>query len=350
MRPAQFQKAVLDWFDQYGRTNLPWQQDTGAYPVWVSEIMLQQTQVSTVIPYFERFMQSFPTVHDLASAPLDNVLHHWTGLGYYARARNLHKTAQHVVTELDGQFPDNVIQLIELPGIGRSTAGAISSIAFKNKASILDGNVKRVLARFSATEGWPGKREVVEQLWLIAETFTPLDRIADYTQAMMDLGAMLCTRSSPNCSECPLMGNCIAYKQGNPKDYPGKKPKKKLPVKTAYFLMLRNEFGELLLEQNPPVGLWGGLWIFPQCETKEDLAELYARLGVEPDSEQILEVKRHTFSHFHLDYQPVKSEISSVGLSALQVAESPNQVWYNPQNPLSLGMPAPIKALLANIA
>jgi A/G-specific adenine glycosylase len=303
-----------------------------------------------VIPYFERFMQSFPTVHDLASAPLDDVLHHWTGLGYYARARNLHKTAQHVVTELDGQFPDNVIQLIELPGIGRSTAGAISSIAFKNQASILDGNVKRVLARFSATEGWPGKREVVEQLWLIAETFTPLDRIADYTQAMMDLGATLCTRSSPNCSECPLMGNCIAYKQGNPKDYPGKKPRKKLPVKTAYFLMLRNEFGELLLEQNPPVGLWGGLWIFPQCETKEDLAELYVRLGVEPDSEQILEVKRHTFSHFHLDYQPVKSEISSVGLSALQVAESPNQVWYNPQNPLSLGMPAPIKALLANIA
>lgn len=146
------------------------------------------------------------------------------------------------------------------------------------------------------------------------------------------------------------MGNCIAYKQGNPKDYPGKKPRKKLPVKTAYFLMLRNEFGELLLEQNPPMGLWGGLWIFPQCETKEDLAELYVRLGVEPDSEQILEVKRHTFSHFHLDYQPVKSEISSVGLSALQVAESPNQVWYNPQNPLSLGMPAPIKALLANIA
>ena len=310
MRPAQFQKAVLDWFDQYGRTNLPWQQDTGAYPVWVSEIMLQQTQVSTVIPYFEHFMQSFPTVHDLASAPLDNVLHHWTGLGYYARARNLHKTAQHVVTELDGQFPDNVTQLIELPGIGRSTAGAISSIAFKNQASIIDGNVKRVLARFSATEGWLGKREVVEQLWLIAETFTPLDRIADYTQAMMDLGATLCTRSSPNCSECPLMGNCIAYKQGNPKDYPGKKPKKKLPVKTAYFLMLRNEFGELLLEQNPPVGLWGGLWIFPQCETKEDLAELYARLGVEPDSEQILEVKRHTFSHFHLDYQPVQSEIS----------------------------------------
>jgi A/G-specific adenine glycosylase len=350
MRPAQFQKSVLDWFDQYGRTNLPWQQDIGAYPVWVSEIMLQQTQVATVIPYFERFMQSFPTVYELAAAPLDDVLHHWTGLGYYARARNLHKTAQHVVTELKGQFPDNVTQLIELPGIGRSTAGAISSIAFKNPASILDGNVKRVLARFSATEGWPGKREVVEKLWLIAETYTPLERIADYTQAMMDLGATLCTRSSPSCSECPLMSSCIAYKQGNPKDYPGKKAKKKLPVKTAYFLMLRNEQGELLLEQNPPVGLWGGLWIFPQCETEVELAELYVRLGVAPTTEDIQEVKRHTFSHFHLDYQPVQATVTSTGASAHQIAESPNQVWYNPQKPLSLGMPAPIKALFANIA
>ena len=350
MRPAQFQKSVLDWFDQYGRTNLPWQQDTGAYPVWVSEIMLQQTQVATVIPYFERFMQSFPTVQDLALAPLDDVLHHWTGLGYYARARNLHKTAQHVVSVLDGQFPDNVTQLIELPGIGRSTAGAISSIAFKNQASILDGNVKRVLARFSATEGWPGKREVVEQLWLIAETFTPLDRIEDYTQAMMDLGATLCTRSSPSCSECPLMSNCIAYQQGNPKDYPGKKAKKKIPVKTTCFLMLSNERGEFLLEQNPPVGLWGGLWIFPQCETEAELSNLYSRLGVEPDSQEILEVKRHTFSHFHLDYQPVHATVASIAVSESKVAEGANQVWYNPQKPLSLGMPAPIKALFANIA
>jgi len=350
MRPAQFQKAVLDWFDQYGRTNLPWQQDTGAYPVWVSEIMLQQTQVSTVIPYFERFMQSFPTVHDLAAAPLDDVLHHWTGLGYYARARNLHKTAQHVATQLNGQFPDNVTQLIELPGIGRSTAGAISSIAFNNQASILDGNVKRVLARFSATEGWPGKREVVEKLWLIAETLTPLDRIADYTQAMMDLGATLCTRSSPSCSECPLMSSCVAYKQGNPKDYPGKKAKKQLPVKTAYFLILRNALGELLLEQNPPMGLWGGLWIFPQCETESELSQLYLRLGVEPGSQAIQAVKRHTFSHFHLDYQPVHATVLEAGTSPALVTESSNQVWYNPQNPLSLGMPAPIKALLSNIA
>jgi len=308
--------------------------------------MLQQTQVSTVIPYFERFMQSYPTVDALAAAPLDEVLHHWTGLGYYARARNLHKTAQLVSSELKGQFPDNVPQLIELPGIGRSTAGAISSIAFKNQATILDGNVKRVLARFSATDGWPGKSAVVEKLWLIAETYTPLKRIADYTQAMMDLGATLCTRSSPNCEQCPLVKDCKAFKQGNPQDYPGKKPKKKLPVKTTCFLMIKNNHGALLLEQNPPAGLWGGLWVFPQCESQNQLEATCLRLGIESESQQVLEVKRHTFSHFHLDYQPVQISIGNSAASTNQIAEGSNQVWYNPQNPLSLGMPAPIKALL----
>jgi len=346
--PKKFQNAVLSWFDHYGRTNLPWQQSINPYRVWISEIMLQQTQVSTVIPYFERFMQSYPTVDALAAAPLDEVLHHWTGLGYYARARNLHKTAQTVSNELNGQFPDNVPELIELPGIGRSTAGAISSIAFKNQATILDGNVKRVLARYSATEGWPGKSAVVEKLWLIAETYTPHKRIADYTQAMMDLGATLCTRSSPSCEQCPLVQDCKAYQQGNPKDYPGKKPKKKLPVRTSCFLMISNTEGALLLEQNPPAGLWGGLWVFPQCESEEQLEETYLKLGVQPDSEQVHEVKRHTFSHFHLDYKPVQITLGSATANARHVADKQNQVWYNPQNPLSLGMPAPIKALLLN--
>lgn len=346
MSPEKFQNAVLNWFDQYGRTNLPWQQSISPYRVWVSEIMLQQTQVSTVIPYFERFMHSYPTVEALAAAPLDEVLHHWTGLGYYARARNLHKTAQQVSNKLAGQFPDNVSQLIELPGIGRSTAGAISSIAFKNQATILDGNVKRVLARFSATDGWPGKSAVVEKLWLIAETYTPFKRIADYTQAMMDLGATVCTRSSPNCEHCPLVKGCEAYLQGNPQDYPGKKPKRKLPIKTTCFLMIKNNDGALLLEQNPPAGLWGGLWVFPQCESESQLDETCLRLGIEAESQEILEIKRHTFSHFHLDYQPVQISIGKSVSNASQVAEESNQVWYNPQNPLSLGMPAPIKALL----
>lgn len=346
MSPEKFQNAVLNWFDQYGRTNLPWQQSISPYRVWVSEIMLQQTQVSTVIPYFERFMHSYPTVEALAAASLDEVLHHWTGLGYYARARNLHKTAQQVSNKLDGQFPDNVSQLVELPGIGRSTAGAISSIVFNNQATILDGNVKRVLARFSATDGWPGKSAVVEKLWLIAETYTPYKRIADYTQAMMDLGATVCTRSSPNCDQCPLVKGCEAYQQGNPQDYPGKKPKKKLPIKTTCFLMIKNNDGSLLLEQNPPAGLWGGLWVFPQCESESQLEETCLRLGIEAESQKILEIKRHTFSHFHLDYQPVQISIGKSVTNACQVAEESNQVWYNPQNPLSLGMPAPIKALL----
>jgi A/G-specific adenine glycosylase len=345
MQPHVFQRAVLDWFDQHGRTNLPWQQEINPYRVWVSEIMLQQTQVSTVIPYFERFITSFPDVETLASAPLDNVLHHWTGLGYYARARNLHKTAVLVSTQLKGQFPSSIDGLCELPGIGRSTAGAISSIAFKIPATILDGNVKRVLARFSATEGWPGRSEVVQKLWLVAETYTPEKRIADYTQAMMDLGATLCTRSSPNCEHCPLVSDCIAHREGNQTNYPGKKPKKKLPVRSAFFLLIQNPQGEILLQQNPPAGLWGGLWVMPQIESHNQLAEHCLTMGLKIIDHQILPAQRHTFSHFHLDYQPIRINASE---DSSAVAEGRNQVWYNPQKPLSLGMPAPIKALLSN--
>ena len=346
MRPQIFQRAVLDWFDQHGRTNLPWQQDINPYRVWVSEIMLQQTQVSTVIPYFERFMTSFPDVETLASAPLDNVLHHWTGLGYYARARNLHKTAVLVSTQLKGQFPRSIDGLCELPGIGRSTAGAISSIAFKIPATILDGNVKRVLARFSATEGWPGRSEVVQKLWLVAETYTPENRIADYTQAMMDLGATLCTRSSPNCERCPLVSDCIAHREGNQANYPGKKPKKKLPVRSAFFLVIQNPQGEILLQQNPPAGLWGGLWVMPQIESHDQLAEHCLTMGLKITDHQILATQRHTFSHFHLDYQPIRINASE---DSSAVSEGRNQVWYNLQKPLSLGMPAPIKALLSDV-
>lgn len=343
MQPADFQQAVLSWFDEHGRSNLPWQRDINPYRVWVSEIMLQQTQVSTVIPYFERFMGSFPNVQALAAAPLDDVLHHWTGLGYYARARNLHKTAQLLTDKSKGEFPSTINGLCELPGIGRSTAGAISSIAFKIPATILDGNVKRVLARFSATEGWPGKSAVVEKLWLIAETYTPVTRIADYTQAMMDLGATLCTRSSPSCGQCPLAAGCVAFAQGRQTEYPGKKPKKKIPVRTTCFLLIHNERGELLLQQNPPSGLWGGLWVLPQVESLEHIADSCAKLGLELVDQQVQPAKRHTFSHFHLDYQPV---VVNARDRSCGVAEGSHQVWYNPQNPLSLGMPAPIVALL----
>jgi len=343
MTPTDFQHAVLSWFDQYGRTNLPWQQDISAYRVWVSEIMLQQTQVSMVIPYFERFMKSYPDVQTLALASLDEVLHHWTGLGYYARARNLHKTANWLMTNTAGEFPTSIEGLCALPGIGRSTAGAISSIAFKIPATILDGNVKRVLARFSATPGWPGNSAVVQKLWLVAETYTPHIRVADYTQAMMDMGATLCTRSAPRCRECPLEKHCKGYLQGNPKDYPGKKPRKILPIRTQFLLMIHNSQGEVLLQKNPPMGLWGGLWVFPQAETEIGIAEACSNLGLQIASRTINPSKRHTFSHFHLDYQSVVIEARA---KHGMVAQSDNHIWYNTEKPLSLGMPAPIKALL----
>ena len=343
MTAEQFQQAVLNWFDTHCRKYLPWQTSISPYSVWVSEIMLQQTQVNTVIPYFERFMQSFPQVQALAAAHEDSVLHHWTGLGYYARARNLHKTAKLICSDLNGEFPDTVEQLVELPGIGRSTAGAICSIAFKKPAAILDGNVKRVLARYAAIDGWPGQTAVHNRLWLEAETYSPVQRVADYTQAMMDLGATVCTRSSPSCERCPLSDNCVAYSQGKQAEYPGKKPKKKLPVRTSCFLLIYNQQGELLLQKNPPAGLWGGLWVLPQVDAVDEAEEYCSKIGLELTEQQVQPAQRHTFSHFHLDYQPILAQAID---RSCAVAEGDNQLWYNPQNPLSLGMPAPIVALI----
>jgi A/G-specific adenine glycosylase len=288
MKPKQFQQAVLSWFEHQGRTNLPWQNPITPYRVWISEIMLQQTQVATVIPYFERFMQSFPCVESLANASVDDVLHHWTGLGYYARARNLHKTAQIIAFEHLQQFPDTVEALSALPGIGRSTAGAIRSIGFKKPAAILDGNVKRVLARFSATAGWPGKTAVHNQLWKIAEHYSPLERTEQYTQAMMDLGALVCTRSNPQCHQCPLESNCKAALRGEQSLFPGKKPKKAIPVRESIFLMLRSSKGDILLQQNPPAGLWGGLWVLPMIDQLSELNGLAENLQLEVKASKIL--------------------------------------------------------------
>ncbi len=341
-----FSRRVLKWFDQYGRKHLPWQQNITAYRVWLSEIMLQQTQVTTVIPYFERFIAQFPNVQALAAAPIDEVLHLWTGLGYYARARNLHKCAQLVVNQYGGEFPATVEALAELPGIGRSTAGAIASIAFQQRAAILDGNVKRVLARYHAVEGWPGQGDVLNQLWDIAETYTPNKRANHYTQAMMDMGATLCTRSKPKCEQCPLREGCIAYAQGNPQDYPGKKTKKALPEKTVQLLMLRNPAGDLLLEQRPAQGIWGGLWSFPELALDADpqayAEDRYGKLA----SVEVWNSYRHTFSHYHLDITPV----------LIQLAKTPTAIgeavthWYNPHQPHALGLAAPVKKLLEKVA
>lgn len=341
-----FSNNVLQWFDEYGRKHLPWQQNRTSYRVWVSEIMLQQTQVATVIPYYERFMASFPTVGALAQATQDEVLQHWAGLGYYARGRNLHKCAQTVVDEYQGEFPNTVEELTGLSGIGRSTAGAIISLSTGKRAVILDGNVKRVLARFHGTEGWPGKTAVADTLWTHAEKHTPKKRCDDFNQAMMDLGATLCTRSKPNCTQCPLQKNCFALREGRQTDFPNKKPKKVTPVKTTQWLVLHNERQEILLEQRPQQGIWGGLWSFPEIgidESGQAYCEAhYGNVGKLEQSEPF----RHTFSHYHLDIQPTHLMIEQ---TQGQVRSDDQHMWFTPHELDKLGLPAPVKKLIEGL-
>jgi len=347
-RGIEIGARVLDWFDRHGRKDLPWQHDISPYRVWVSEIMLQQTQVKTVIPYFERFMQTYPTVRDLAAASEDAVLHLWTGLGYYSRARNLHRAARLVCERYDGVFPDDVDALSELPGIGRSTAGAIISIAYRKPAPILDGNVKRVLARFHAVEGYPGVTAVGQELWDYAEQHTPEQRVADYTQAMMDLGATLCTRSKPACGICPLNDDCLALREGSPARYPGKKPPKVLPVKTAQMLIIRDTDGHVLLEKRPPTGIWASLWIFPQLETGADaLMHCRDRLHLDAELVEHWQDYRHTFSHYHFDIAPL---VLRVARPAAQVMEAGRFLWYNLDEPAAVGLAAPVLKLLGKLA
>lgn len=340
-----FAKRVLAWFDQHGRKDLPWQHDTSPYRVWLSEIMLQQTQVKTVIPYYERFLASFPDVHALAKAPQDEVLHLWTGLGYYARARNLHKAAQFVANDLDGNFPDTVDALCELPGVGRSTAGAIVSIAFGKRASILDGNVKRVLARYHRVAGWPGQTAVHNRLWEVAEQYTPTKRCNDYTQAMMDLGATVCTRSSPDCASCPLAKDCEALENGDQLAFPGKKPRKILPVKSTHFLIARSIEGDIWLEKRPASGIWGGLWCFPEIEDSAAAHNSSLDLwNIKPSSVEAQTPFRHTFSHYHLDITPVLVQLE---MTPHSVMEASSQLWYNVRQPPQIGLAAPVAKLLA---
>jgi len=346
MNSQQFSNAVLSWFDHNGRHDLPWQRDINPYRVWVSEIMLQQTQVTTVLGYFDRFMQALPTVQALAEAPEDEVLHLWTGLGYYTRARNLQKTAQIVVTEHAGEFPRSVAQLVELPGIGLSTAGAIASISMGLRAPILDGNVKRVLARFTAQEGYPGEPKVAKALWANAELFTPLTRVNHYTQAMMDLGATICTRSKPSCLLCPLEKACEAHMLGMETRYPLSKPRKAVPQKRTLMPLLANSDGAILLYRRPSTGLWGGLWSLPELDALTEVADLAAQHSLSMGSVMALPSLTHTFSHFQLAIEPWLVRVEE---SALHVAEA-DWLWYNLATPPRLGLAAPVKTLLKRAA
>ena len=346
MSPEQFGAAVLDWYDRHGRKDLPWQQGITPYRVWVSEIMLQQTQVGTVLGYFDRFMAALPSVQALASASEDEVLHLWTGLGYYSRARNLHKTAKIVVEQHGGEFPPDVERLTELPGIGRSTAGAIASLSMGLRAPILDGNVKRVLARYVAQAGYPGEPKVARQLWDIAERLTPQQRVNHYTQAMMDLGATLCTRSRPSCLLCPLKSGCRAHLLGRETDFPQPKPRKALPQKRTLMPLLANPEGAILLYRRPSSGLWGGLWSLPELDDLAALAPLAERHALSLRERRELPGLTHTFSHFQLTIEPWLIRVES----AIDAVAEADWLWYNLATPPRLGLAAPVKTLLKRAA
>ena len=344
MSPDKFQCLVLRWFDIHGRKNLPWQIDPTPYKVWVSEIMLQQTQVTTVIPYFNNFINRFPDVETLAHASLDAVLQHWSGLGYYARARNLHKSSRQI-NQLR-RFPDNFEDLLQLPGIGKSTAGAILSLAFAIPQPILDGNVKRVFSRYKAIRGWSGNTKVSKLLWGVSAEYTPSNRIADYTQAMMDLGATVCTRTQPECNVCPLQGSCQAKQQNLIAMIPTPKPAKTLPVKKAVFIVWMNAQQAVFLEKRPSSGIWGGLWSFPEFRDKNLPIEWLQHRNVDVQATQLLPERRHTFTHFHLDFTAMLISSAAVNDFVLDVDQS---VWYKLQQLEGLGLPAPIKKLLKEL-
>ncbi|MGF1689143.1 A/G-specific adenine glycosylase [Photobacterium japonica] len=351
-----FSDAILAWYDKFGRKTLPWQQEKTPYKVWLSEIMLQQTQVATVIPYFERFMTRFPTVADLAAAEQDEVLHLWTGLGYYARARNLHKAAKYIVDHHHGQFPIDIEQVMALPGVGRSTAGAVLSLSLKQPHSILDGNVKRTLARCYAVEGWPGKKPVENALWSIADANTPIEGVERYNQAMMDMGAMICTRSKPKCELCPVAQQCQAKASGRQADFPGKKPKKTLPEKQTWFAIFQRG-DQVWLEQRPQSGIWGGLWCFPQHDTAT-LDTVIATRITTPDqaitAQEHLTAFRHTFSHYHLDIVPMHYTLTPTTDIVMPTSPDGEDArtgqWYSLTDPAKIGLAAPVQKILDSLA
>jgi len=339
----RFGNLVLAWFDEHGRKHLPWQQNPTPYRVWVSEIMLQQTQVATAIPYYEQFMQRFPNLKALASAPIDDVLAHWSGLGYYARARNLHRSAVRVLDKHNGALPTTLDALQDLPGIGRSTAAAILSLSDGQHEAILDGNVKRVLARYFAVDGWPGKKPVLDKLWDYSEQVTPAARTGPFNQAMMDLGASICSRTKPQCSQCPLSKQCQANLTNAQLAYPGKKPKKVIPVKSECMLVLRNTQNHVLLVQRPPAGIWGGLWSLPELgdATLDDWLGA-ACLSAVSEATSFARF-RHTFSHYHLDIDAQELSVKADGNNL--VLEADRFVWYDGEE-LPGGVAAPISKIL----
>ncbi len=335
-----FTQPLLVWQRQHGRHDLPWQNTRDAYRIWLSEIMLQQTQVTTVIPYFERFLSTFPDVATLAAAPIERVIEHWAGLGYYARARNLHRCAIVVMQQHGGRFPESPEQLAELPGIGRSTAAAIAAFAYGRKAAILDGNVKRVLCRHFAIDGFPAQAAVDRKLWMLAESLLPENGIEAYTQGLMDLGATVCTRSRPQCMLCPVSQTCLARQQNRQGELPEARPKKKSPERSSCFVLISNG-SHLLLQRRPPSGLWGGLLVPPEGEPDTVLPQL----GLTLRDAKHLPPMQHTFTHFKLKIEPVFCLVEPVDGCC-----EPGFEWVPLADAAAAGLPTPMRKLVRQVA
>jgi A/G-specific adenine glycosylase len=345
MTQPAFSEQVLAWFKKHGRHDLPWQQERTLYRVWLSEIMLQQTQVVTVIPYYEKFLQRFPDLASLAQAPLDDVLALWAGLGYYSRARNLHRAAIVIHQEHAGCFPQSLDDVLALPGIGRSTAAAILAQSLGQRHAILDGNVKRVLCRYFAIDGWPGKRDVEKQLWCKAEACTPHENLVDYTQAIMDLGATVCKRSSPDCPGCPLQKDCKAYATQCVAELPARKPKKVMPVKATRMLLITDETGAVMLEKRPPTGIWGGLWSLPEVDPGEDIEGVcMGRWGYRVKAIEDSQGFRHSFSHYHLDITPSRV---TIGNATVGIQDAGNVAWCALEEMHSRALSTPVARILS---
>ncbi|MGH8085337.1 MAG: A/G-specific adenine glycosylase [Lysobacter sp.] len=339
-----FAARLLDWFDLNGRHDLPWQHPRTPYRVWLSEIMLQQTQVRTAAPYFERFVAALPDLAALAAAPLDDVLALWSGLGYYARARNLHTAARLCVDCHDSELPRDVEALIALPGIGRSTAAAIAAQAWGYRHAILDGNVKRVLARYHGVRGWPGTPAIEKSLWTLAERHLPHARLADYTQAQMDLGATVCTRGEPACTRCPLQADCIARTEGRTAELPTPRPGKAVPQRHAVVLWLQDAQGRVLLQRRPPAGVWASLWTLPQADDEAGARDWFEhQLRGDFERGETLPPVAHAFSHYKLELQPRRWRGIALRDS---VGDNVDLRWVEPAALATLGIPAPIRRLL----
>ncbi|WP_184035391.1 A/G-specific adenine glycosylase [Chitinivorax tropicus] len=336
-----FSTRLIEWQHVHGRHGLPWH-SSNPYHVWLSEIMLQQTQVNTVIPYYQAFLAKFPTILTLAEAGSDEVMAAWSGLGYYTRARNLHRAAQLIVAQHQGQFPDDVEQVMALPGIGRSTAAAICAFAFGQCRPILDGNVKRVLARWAGITGFPGDKKVEAAMWVLAEQLVPQADIETYTQAQMDLGSLVCTRSKPRCDVCPVAADCVARQTGRTTSLPTPKPRKAIPTRaTTMLLIWRGD--KLLLQKRPDRGIWGGLWCLPEVDTSLDAEAWCARHGMALESTTCLPAFEHVFTHFRLTISPVACEVSGPGLTPDEQWQ-----WFDHKSALAAGIPQPLRRLLTN--